>query len=133
MGELLQAWINEKFNLDCNFIYGQVSATNRSKMVDRFNTQLEDKALILSLKAAGTGLNLTAATAVIHFDLWWNPAVEAQAFARAYRIGQTRDVTCYRLVCKNSIIDLDSNMFSALVNKIYYNYSPESNFVTSRK
>lgn len=105
MGELLQAWINEKFNLDCNFIHGQVSATNRSKMVDRFNTQLEDKALILSLKAAGTGLNLTAATAVIHFDLWWNPAVEEQATDRAYRIGQKHQVDVFRFICANTFED----------------------------
>ena len=57
------------------------------------------------MKAGATGLTLTAANHVIMYDLWWNPAVEAQAFARAYRIGQTKDVTCYRLVCKNSIID----------------------------
>lgn len=54
--------------------------------------------MILSLKAAGTGLNLTAASAVIHYDLWWNPAVESQATDRAYRIGQKKDVEVYRFV-----------------------------------
>ena len=57
-------------------------------MVDRFQNDPESRVMVLSLKAAGTGLNLTAASAVIHYDLWWNPAVEDQATDRAYRIGQ---------------------------------------------
>lgn len=67
-------------------------------MVDRFQTDRSVRVLIVSLKAGGTGLNLTAASAVIHYDLWWNPAVENQATDRAYRIGQRRDVLVYRFV-----------------------------------
>ena len=59
--------------------------------------------MILSLKAGGTGLNLTSATNVIHYDLWWNPAVEDQATDRAYRIGQTKKVFVYRLITKNTV------------------------------
>ena len=71
-------------------------------MVDRFQNRRSDNIFILSLKAAGTGLNLTAASHVIHYDLWWNPAVEAQATDRAYRIGQTKNVMVHRLITKNT-------------------------------
>ena len=67
-------------------------------MVDKFQTDRTERVMIISLKAGGTGLNLTAASAVVHHDLWWNPAVEAQATDRAYRIGQRRDVLVYRFV-----------------------------------
>ncbi|MBN4060207.1 SWF/SNF helicase family protein, partial [Desulfotalea psychrophila] len=63
----------------------------------------EGDLFLISLKAGGLGLNLTAADYVIHMDPWWNPAVEDQASDRAHRIGQTRPVTIYRLVCKNTI------------------------------
>lgn len=74
----------------------------RSKMVDKFQNDRKQKAFILSLKAAGTGLNLTQASAVIHFDLWWNPAAENQATDRAYRIGQKQNVEVFRLICANT-------------------------------
>jgi SNF2 family DNA or RNA helicase len=61
--------------------------------------------LVLSLKAAGTGLNLTRATQVVHYDRWWNPAVEDQATDRAYRIGQDRPVTVHRLVTEGTVED----------------------------
>ena len=80
------------------FLHGAVSIKERSQMVDAFQTDPEVKVMILSLKAAGTGLNLTAASAVIHYDLWWNPAVESQATDRAYRIGQKKNVEVYRFV-----------------------------------
>ena len=67
-------------------------------MVDDFQTLRTNRILLLSLKAGGTGLNLTAASQVIHFDLWWNPAVEAQATDRAYRIGQKRNVQVHRFI-----------------------------------
>ena len=71
-------------------------------MVDRFQ-QGATPVFLLSLKAGGTGLNLTAADHVIHFDRWWNPAVEEQATDRAYRIGQTRPVQVHRLVTEGTI------------------------------
>ena len=69
-------------------------------MVERFQLDSTERVLILSLKAGGTGLNLTAASHVIHYDLWWNPAVEAQATDRAYRIGQQRNVQVHRLITR---------------------------------
>ena len=98
MGFRLQSWIENAMNEKAPFLHGAVSIKERSQMVDAFQTDPEVKVMILSLKAAGTGLNLTAASAVIHYDLWWNPAVESQATDRAYRIGQKKDVEVYRFV-----------------------------------
>lgn len=76
----------------------------RTEIVDKFNNEDEYVPyIVLSLKAAGTGLNLTAANHVIHFDRWWNPAVENQASDRAYRIGQTKEVFVHKLVSNGTI------------------------------
>ncbi|BBF23315.1 DEAD/DEAH box helicase [Sutterella megalosphaeroides] len=98
MGELLQHWIERETGMRPDFLHGGVSRAGRQAMVDRFQTDRSARVIIVSLKAGGTGLNLTAASAVIHYDLWWNPAVEQQATDRAYRIGQRRDVLVYRFV-----------------------------------
>lgn len=101
-GRLLSQWISERYGFEPDFLHGEVPMKERAKMVDRFNEKRDLKAFILSLKAAGTGLNLTAASAVVHFDLWWNPAVENQATDRAYRIGQKEQVEVYRFICANT-------------------------------
>ena len=73
-------------------------------MVERFQTEADGpKIFVLSLKAGGTGLNLTAATHVFHFDRWWNPAVENQATDRAYRIGQTETVQVHKFICVGTV------------------------------
>lgn len=79
------------------------STKNRQSLIDQFNDDPEVRLFLISLKAGGTGLNLTAADTVILYDPWWNPAVESQAVDRAHRIGQTKNVTVYRLVTENSI------------------------------
>ncbi len=85
-------------------IHGGVPPAQRSKMVAKFNSQDNYVPyMVLSLKAGGVGLNLTSANHVIHFDRWWNPAVENQATDRAYRIGQSKEVTVYKLICKGTI------------------------------
>ena len=71
--------------------------------VDRFQNDESVPIFLISLKAGGTGLNLTGADVVIHFDPWWNPAAEAQATDRAHRIGQNRVVTIYKLIATNSV------------------------------
>ena len=81
--------------------------------MDRFQTDRTARIFILSLKAGGTGLNLTAASAVIHYDLWWNPAVEAQATDRAFRIGQRRDVLVYRLITAGSFEEKINDMLAS--------------------
>ena len=100
MGELLRPWIRETTGHLPPFLHGGVSRKQRDAMVDKFQQDPRDRILILSLKAGGTGLNLTAASHVIHYDLWWNPAVEAQATDRAYRIGQQRNVQVHRLITR---------------------------------
>ena len=102
MGDLLDRFITERFGEKPMFYHGGCSITQRQDMVERFQHNRADKIFILSLKAAGTGLNLTAATHVIHYDLWWNPAVENQATDRAYRIGQKKNVMVHRMITKNT-------------------------------
>ncbi len=77
--------------------------SDRAGMVDRFQNSSDIPVFFISLKAGGVGLNLTAADYVVHLDPWWNPAVEAQATDRAYRIGQTRPVFVYKMIMKNTI------------------------------
>jgi len=102
MGTLLERFITERFGEKPMFYHGGCSVKQREEMVQRFQHNRADKIFLLSLKAAGTGLNLTAASHVIHYDLWWNPAVENQATDRAYRIGQQKNVMVHRMICKNT-------------------------------
>lgn len=99
-GELLSTWIKERFGREPQFLHGGVARKTRDSMVERFQNDCTERVFLLSLKAGGTGLNLTAAANVIHFDLWWNPAVEAQATDRAYRIGQKHNVQVHRLITR---------------------------------
>jgi non-specific serine/threonine protein kinase len=80
-----------------------VSKKARDAMVERFRGAEGPPVFLLSLKAGGTGLNLTAATNVVHFDRWWNPAVENQATDRAFRIGQTKNVLVHKFVCRGTV------------------------------
>ncbi|MDR1416556.1 MAG: DEAD/DEAH box helicase, partial [Prevotellaceae bacterium] len=102
MGSLLQHFITERFGEKPLFYHGGCTLKQRREMVDFFQSNRTDKLFVLSLKAAGTGLNLTAASHVIHYDLWWNPAVEAQATDRAYRIGQKSNVMVHRFITKGT-------------------------------
>jgi SNF2 family DNA or RNA helicase len=90
MGRILQRALAARFELDAGFYHGGLNAEARGHGRRTSTTPEGPPVLILSLKAGGTGLNLTAASAVIHYDRWWNPAVEDQATDRAHRIGQTR-------------------------------------------
>ena len=107
MGDLLVAHLRDALDLpEVPFLHGGVPAAGRDRMVARFQEE-EDAPpiLVVSLRAGGTGLNLTRATEVVHFDRWWNPAVEAQATDRVHRIGQTRPVTVHQLVTAGTIED----------------------------
>lgn len=105
MGELLQQFIQKKYK-DCPvfFLHGGISSTKREELIHNFRQYKEQKAIfILSLKAGGVGLNLTEANHVIHYDRWWNPAVEDQATDRAYRIGQQKNVHVYKLISEGTL------------------------------
>jgi superfamily II DNA or RNA helicase len=93
----------ETQGLACCHLDGSMPARARQAEVDRFQQSADVPVFLISLKAGGTGLNLTGADTVVHFDPWWNPAVEAQASDRAHRIGQTRVVTSYKLICVGTV------------------------------
>jgi SNF2 family DNA or RNA helicase len=96
----LAQYLRKRLNCEVLYLHGAVGRRQRDEMVWRFQEQPNGPPVfVLSLKAGGTGLNLTAANHVFHYDRWWNPAVENQATDRAYRIGQTRDVQVHKLVC----------------------------------
>ena len=84
-------------------LHGGIPAKSRSRMVEQFNGEEYVPYMVISVKAGGTGLNLTAANHVVHFDRWWNPAVENQATDRAFRIGQTKNVIVHKLVSEGTI------------------------------
>ena len=98
MGNILATIIQNELNISPLFFHGSLNTAQRQKMLNDFEMDPEQKIMLLSLKAGGTGLNLTSATNVIHYDLWWNPAVEEQATDRSYRIGQNKNVMVHRLV-----------------------------------
>jgi SNF2 family DNA or RNA helicase len=85
------------------FCYLDGSTTNRGAVVEQFQVNKGIPVFLISLKAGGVGLNLTGADTVIHFDPWWNPAVEDQATDRAHRIGQTKVVTSYKLITRDTV------------------------------
>jgi SNF2 family DNA or RNA helicase len=102
-GSLLQPYLEAHVDRPVLWLHGGLSKARRDEMVDRFQNDDEPMLFLLSLKAAGTGLNLTAANHVVHFDRWWNPAVEDQATDRAYRIGQSRDVQVRKFICTGTL------------------------------
>ncbi|MEV0713828.1 DEAD/DEAH box helicase [Asanoa sp. NPDC050611] len=102
-GSLLQPYLAAHLDRPVLWLHGGLSKQKRDELVTRFQSDPEPMIFLLSLKAAGTGLNLTAANHVIHVDRWWNPAVEDQATDRAYRIGQARNVQVRKFVCTGTI------------------------------
>ncbi|MCX7847866.1 MAG: DEAD/DEAH box helicase [bacterium] len=104
MGKMLKRALQERFGREVLFLHGGTKRTEREAMVARFESGEDGPAVfILTLKAGGVGLNLTAATRVFHYDRWWNPAVEDQATDRVYRIGQRRQVYVYKFVCAGTV------------------------------
>lgn len=104
MGEILRRHLQETIGCEVLFLHGGVPRRQRDRMVERFEKGAAGPPIfILSLKAGGTGLNLTRANHVFHFDRWWNPAVENQATDRAFRIGQTRNVQVHKFICAGTL------------------------------
>ncbi len=110
MGHILEEVIREEFQMEAPFLYGKLNRKQRDEMVDRFQNDQDCRVMILSLKAGGVGLNLTAANHVVHYDLWWNPAVENQATDRAFRIGQKKDVNIHRFITKGTFEEKINSM-----------------------
>lgn len=104
MGHILSNMLKHELGKEVLFLHGGTSQGQRQKMIDDFQEATgKNPILLLSLKAGGVGLNLTAATHVFHFDRWWNPAVENQATDRAYRIGQTRTVQVHKYIVRGTL------------------------------
>jgi SNF2 family DNA or RNA helicase len=104
MGKILKRHLQETFGREVLFLHGGVPRKKREVMIERFQSKDDGTHIfILSLKAGGTGLNLTRANHVFHFDRWWNPAVENQATDRAFRIGQTRNVQVHKFLCVGTL------------------------------
>ncbi|MEQ8972943.1 MAG: SNF2-related protein [Coleofasciculus sp. C1-SOL-03] len=113
-GKLLKPYLAKQFDQEILFLYGATRKKQREEMIDRFQNDPEGPPiLILSLKAGGTGLNLTRANHVFHIDRWWNPAVENQATDRAFRIGQTRNVQVHKFVCTGTLEERINDMIES--------------------
>ncbi|GAB6058765.1 DEAD/DEAH box helicase [Desulfonatronum parangueonense] len=100
MLHIIRGWLQ---TTDIPFTYLDGSSKDRFEQVDKFNNDDSIRLFLISLKAGGTGLNLTSADYVIHYDPWWNPAVESQAIDRTHRIGQTKQVFAYKMICENTV------------------------------
>jgi non-specific serine/threonine protein kinase len=103
MADPLASFLTTIFGRPGLVLHGGTAVARRKTLVDQFQRDGGPPFFVLSLKAGGTGLNLTAASHVIHFDRWWNPAVENQATDRAFRIGQQRNVMVHKFVCRVTI------------------------------
>lgn len=113
MGAILCKVVQEEFNIEPIFFHGSLPRNKREEFIEDFQTNDDKKLMILSLKAGGTGLNLTAASNVIHYDLWWNPAVENQATDRTYRIGQDKNIMVHRLITMGTFEEKIDDMLKA--------------------
>ena len=112
MGNILCTILNEELGVNPLFFHGSLNRTQREELIKDFQENSDSNVMILSLKAGGTGLNLTAATNVIHYDLWWNPAVEDQATDRTYRIGQDKNVMVHRFITLGTFEEKIDEMIS---------------------
>ena len=113
MGDILTKVISEECGTEPLFFHGSLTVPQREELINKFQTEEDSKVMILSLKAGGTGLNLTSATNVIHYDLWWNPAVEDQATDRTYRIGQDKNVMVHRMITLGTFEEKIDEMLKA--------------------
>jgi superfamily II DNA or RNA helicase len=123
MGGILKETLQSQWNREIPFLHGGVRKQQRDQMVEQFQDDQGSPVFLLSLKAGGIGLNLTRANRVIHFDRWWNPAVENQATDRAYRIGQKQTVHVHKMICTGTIeekIDLMMERKQHLVTEIIH-------------
>ncbi|MBI3621810.1 MAG: DEAD/DEAH box helicase [Nitrospirae bacterium] len=103
MTEPVAAFLGDVFGREGLVLHGGTAVRKRGKLIDAFQREDGPPFFVLSLKAGGTGLNLTAASHVVHFDRWWNPAVENQATDRAFRIGQHRNVVVHKFICRGTV------------------------------
>ena len=117
MGSILQYYLQERFSEPVYYLNGSVPKAKRDEMIESFQNSINaPKIFILSLKAGGTGITLTKANHVIHYDRWWNPAVENQATDRAFRIGQTKNVQVHKLIVSGTLEERIDELIDRKVN-----------------
>ena len=109
----LAAFLGSVFGRAGLVLHGETEVKKRRELVRQFQENENVPFFVLSLKAGGAGLNLTAASHVVHFDRWWNPAVENQATDRAFRIGQTKNVLVHKFICRGTVEDKIDRMIES--------------------
>jgi uncharacterized Zn finger protein/superfamily II DNA or RNA helicase len=130
MGDILLKMIQSELGSEALFYQGSLDRKRKDEMVEEFQNGYTKKIMIISLKAGGTGLNLTAANHVIHYDLWWNPAVENQATDRAFRIGQKKNVMVHRLISMGTFEEKINDLLKAKQQLADLSVSVGENWIT---
>ena len=130
MGKIIEEVILKKFNREVLFLHGSLSRSKRENIIETFQKQATHPILIATLKTGGVGLNLTSASNVIHYDLWWNPAIENQATDRVYRIGQKEDVMVYRFITKGTLEEQIDSMIKDKLELAGMTLDNEETFIT---
>ncbi len=130
MGKIIQKLVSKKLKTDVLFLHGSLTQTKRSEVIETFQDDKDHKILVATLKTGGVGLNLTAAQNVIHYDLWWNPAIENQATDRVHRIGQKSDVMVYRFITKGTLEEIIDEMSKSKQNLAEKAISNDETFIT---
>ena len=130
MGKLIQELVSKKFKREVLFLHGSQTLKEKTKIIDTFQNDPNYKIFVATLKTGGTGLNLTAAQNVIHYDLWWNPAVENQATDRVHRIGQENDVMVYRFITKGTLEETINEISKHKIDLASKSISNDETFIT---
>jgi SNF2 family DNA or RNA helicase len=130
MGKIIQELISKKLKTEVLFLHGSQTQKQKSQVIDAFQEEEEYKILVATLKTGGTGLNLTASQNVIHYDLWWNPAIENQATDRVHRIGQKNDVMVYRFITKGTLEESINDMLKNKSDLAEKSISTDETFIT---
>lgn len=130
MGGIIQKLVSKKLKTDVLFLHGSLTQTKRTEVISTFQENEDCKILVATLKTGGVGLNLTAAQNVIHYDLWWNPAIENQATDRVHRIGQKSDVMVYRFITKGTLEEVIDEMSKNKLNLAEKAISSDETFIT---
>ena len=130
MGKIIQKLVSEKLKTDVLFLHGSLTQQKRNEVIENFQENKDSKILVATLKTGGVGLNLTAAQNVIHYDLWWNPAIENQATDRVHRIDQKSDVMVYRFITKGTLEEVIDEMSKSKIDLANKAISSDETFIT---
>lgn len=130
MGKIIEQLVSKKLKINVLFLHGSLTQQKKAEVISNFQENKEFKILVATLKTGGVGLNLTAAQNVIHYDLWWNPAIENQATDRVHRIGQKSDVMVYRFITKGTLEEVIDQMSKNKLNLAEKAISNDETFIT---